>query len=63
MKATVGFLFKDFNSQGEYESVARYAEEIGVCVWKQDRERRFFVTSVQQVAAFLKGKSAAAKGS
>ena len=63
MKATVGFLFKDFNTQGEYESVSRYAEEIGVMVWKQDRERRFFVTRVEQVAAFLKGKLAAAKGS
>ncbi|KAG8530039.1 uncharacterized protein KY384_005521 [Bacidia gigantensis] len=57
MKATVGFLFKDFNSQPEYEAPCKYAEEIGVLVWKQDRERRFFVTRVEQVAAYLKGKS------
>ena len=58
MKATVGFLFKDFTTQAEYEVPCRYAEEIGVLVWKQDRERRFFVTRVEQVAAFLKGKAA-----
>ena len=58
MKATVGFLFKDFSTQAEYEAPCRYAEEIGVLVWRQDRERRFFVTRVEQVAAFLSGKVA-----
>ena len=57
MKATVGFLFKDFNTQAEYEGPCRYAEEIGVLVWKQDRERKFFVTRHEQVAAFLRNKS------
>ncbi|KAL9130347.1 MAG: hypothetical protein Q9217_001449 [Psora testacea] len=57
MKATVGFLFKDFNTQTEYEGPCRYAEEIGVLVWKQDRERKFFVTRHEQVAAFLRNKS------
>lgn len=57
MKATVGFLFKDFSSQAEYEAPRKYAEEIGVLVWRQDRDRKFFVTRHEQVAAFLKSKS------
>ena len=57
MKTTVGFLFKDFNSEEEYQAVSKYATEIGVLVWRGDRERRFFVTRHEQVAAFLRGRS------
>ncbi len=56
IKATVGFLFKDFNSEEEYRDVARYAEEIGVLVWRGDKWGRFFVTRVEQVAEFLNGR-------
>ena len=56
MKATVGFLFKDFVNYEEYAAPCKYAEEIGVLVWKQDRDRKFFVTRVDQVAAYLKNK-------
>ena len=56
MKATPGFLFKDFQSEEEYREVARYAEEIGVLVWRGDKGGRFFVTRVEQVAAFLNGR-------
>lgn len=56
MKATVGFLFKDFNSEEEFREVARYAEEIGVLVWRSDKGGKFFVTRVEQVAAFLNGR-------
>lgn len=54
MKATVGFLFKDFNTQAEYEAPCKYAAEIGVLVWKNERERKFFVTRHEQVAAYLR---------
>jgi transcription initiation factor TFIIH subunit 4 len=54
MKATPGFLFKDFLTAAEYEACARYADEIGVCVWRSDAKRMFFVTRHEQVAAFLK---------
>lgn len=57
MKATVGFLFKDFVTEEEYLAVSKYADEIGVLVWRGDRERKFFVTRHEQVAAFLKGRS------
>ena len=56
MKATTGFLFKEFGSAQEYEGPCRYAEEIGVLVWKSDSRRMFFVTSHQQVAVWLKNK-------
>ena len=62
MKATVGFLFKDFNTRDEYEAVARYAEEIGVLVWRSDRERKFFVTRHEQVAFFLRSRAARGNG-
>ncbi|RAL13669.1 TFIIH/NER complex subunit TFB2 [Aspergillus homomorphus CBS 101889] len=56
VKATAGFLFKDFVSLAEYEAPCRYAEEIGVLVWKSDRKRMFFVTRHEQVAAFLRSR-------
>ncbi|KKA22023.1 TFIIH and nucleotide excision repair factor 3 complexes subunit (Tfb2) [Rasamsonia emersonii CBS 393.64] len=56
IKATPGFLFKDFVSLAEYEAPCRYAEEIGVLVWKSDRKRMFFVTRHEQIAAFLKSR-------
>jgi transcription initiation factor TFIIH subunit 4 len=59
LKATPGFLFKDFVSLAEYEAPCRYAEEIGVLAWKSDKKRMFFVTRHEQVAAFLKSKKQA----
>ena len=56
MKATVGFLFKDFNTQAEFEAPCRYAEEIGVLVWKNESQRKFFVTRHEQVAAYLRSR-------
>lgn len=56
MKATTGFLFKEFGSLQEYEGPCRYAEEIGVLVWKNEARRMFFVTSHQQVAVWLRNK-------
>jgi len=56
MKATPGFLFKEFNTQGDYEAACRYAEEIGVLVWKHDIRRMFFVTRHEQVAAYFRNK-------
>lgn len=56
VKATPGFLFKDFVSLAEYEAPCRYAEEIGVLTWKSDRKRMFFVTRHEQVAAFLRSR-------
>ena len=57
IKATTGFLFKDFSTLAEFEAPCRYAEEIGVLVWKSERRRMFFVTRHEQVAAFLRSKA------
>ncbi|KAI9673441.1 MAG: RNA polymerase II transcription factor B 52 kDa subunit [Caeruleum heppii] len=62
MKATSGFLFKEWGSQAEYERTCRYAEEIGVLVWKSDGKRLFFATRVEQLRAFLKGRSGRTEG-
>lgn len=56
MKATTGFLFKDFVSAGEFEGPCRYAEEIGVLVWKNEARRMFFVTRHEQIAAYLRNR-------
>lgn len=56
MKATAGFLFKDFTSQKEYEGPCRYADEIGVRVWKSDARRMFFVTRHEQIANYIKSR-------
>ncbi|KAL4803940.1 transcription factor Tfb2-domain-containing protein [Aspergillus unguis] len=56
VKATAGFLFKDFASLAEYEGPCRYAEQIGVLIWKSDRKRMFFVTRHEQVALFLRSR-------
>ncbi|KAF3407241.1 RNA polymerase II transcription factor B subunit 2 [Talaromyces pinophilus] len=57
IKATPGFLFKEFASLAEYEGPCRYAEEIGVLVWKSDRKRMFFVTRYEQIVSYLKSRS------
>ncbi|KAI9828028.1 MAG: RNA polymerase II transcription factor B 52 kDa subunit [Thelocarpon impressellum] len=57
MKATGGFLFKDFVSLAEYDAPARYAEEIGVLVWRSDAKRMFFVTRHEQIASYLKSRA------
>jgi transcription initiation factor TFIIH subunit 4 len=56
MKATPGFLFKDFDGQKEYEGCARYADEIGVLIWKSDAKRMFFVTRHEQLRDYIKSR-------
>lgn len=53
MQATVGFMMKDFEKDDEYKAAVRYANEIGVLVWKSDRKKMFFVSRLDQVRAFL----------
>lgn len=57
LRATAGFLFKDFTSLAEYQAPCQYAAEIGVLVWKSDKKRMFFVTRHEQVAAFLRSRN------
>lgn len=54
MKATPGFLFRDFETQEEYRDLVTYAEETGVLVWKNDGKRLFFVSKYEQLREYLK---------
>jgi transcription initiation factor TFIIH subunit 4 len=56
MKATPGFLFRDFENQKEYEGCVKYADEIGVLSWKSDAKRMFFVTRYEQLRDYIKSR-------
>lgn len=56
MKATPGFLFRDFENQKEYEGCVKYADEIGVLVWRSDAKRMFFVTRHEQLRDYIKSR-------
>ncbi|KAH8808518.1 RNA polymerase II transcription factor-like protein B subunit 2 [Xylogone sp. PMI_703] len=56
MKATPGFLFRDFDGVKEYEGCVKYADEIGVLVWKSDAKRMFFVTRHEQLRDYIKSR-------
>lgn len=60
MKATGGFLFKDFTTTQDFEDVARYAEELGVLRWRSTAKKCMFVTRHEQIADWLKRRAAGA---
>lgn len=53
MTTTPGFLLKEFSTQADFEAPAKYAEEIGVLVWKSTEKRMFFVSRIDQVKNFM----------
>ena len=63
MKATPGYLFKDFVSASQYEACVEQAATVGVLVWKDDKRQIFFVTRFEQIKSILqnwgKGNSSA----
>ena len=54
MKATSGYLFKEFVSKNQYETCVRQAELVGVLVWKDDKRMYFFVTRYEPIQHTLK---------
>ena len=56
MKTSQGYMFKEFNTPQEYQDAARYADNLGVLVWKSDGKRVFFVTKYEQLALYLRNK-------
>jgi transcription initiation factor TFIIH subunit 4 len=54
MKATPGFLMKSFGSRKEYDEIWRYADQLGVLVWKSDAKGMFFVSRLEQVHNFIR---------
>jgi len=59
MTSTKGFLFKDFDSAREYEDLVKYADEVGVLQFRNDKKRQFFVTRHEQLASYLKARKKA----
>jgi transcription initiation factor TFIIH subunit 4 len=53
VETTLGFLMKEFNGRREYEDVAGYAESLGVLIWRDDKDMKFFVDKLDQVSAYL----------
>ncbi|KAH8732571.1 transcription factor Tfb2-domain-containing protein [Phaeosphaeriaceae sp. PMI808] len=56
VEVTAGYLMKEFGSEAEYRDVLSYAEALGVLVWKNDADRCFFVSQVDQISGYLKKK-------
>ena len=56
IKSTLGFLLKDFESFLLYSDAVKYADETGVLIWKNDKQRTFFVTRFEGVQTFIKEK-------
>ncbi|KAH3917688.1 RNA polymerase II transcription factor B subunit 2 [Parastagonospora nodorum] len=56
VEVTTGYLMREFGSESEYRDVMGYAQALGVLVWKNDANRCFFVSHVEQVAGYLKKK-------
>lgn len=61
-----GYIFKEFDEYKEYKAVADFADNIGVCAWRNDKKGIFFTTKVEQIKDFMKArknaKAAAAAG-
>ena len=62
MTTTDGFLLKDFANNADYEAPCRYADEIGVLVWKNDKKKMFFVDRIEPVRTFMAERKANAQG-
>ncbi|OAA70643.1 Transcription factor Tfb2 [Cordyceps fumosorosea ARSEF 2679] len=59
MKTTSGFLFRDFDDPKEYHDTRRFAEEIGVLVWSNDKSGMFFASKFEQIRDYLKSRKKA----
>lgn len=56
MTATNGFFMKDFRDFAEYEDAMKYADALGVLVWKSDAKRWFFVNKLEQMQTYFSNK-------
>lgn len=59
MKTTGGFLFRDFDDRREFLETAKFAEEIGVLVWSNDKTGMFFASKFEQIRDYLKTRKKA----
>lgn len=58
LKATEGYLFRDFNSNSDFELALKYANELNVVVWEAPAKRVFFVNiqGSNMVADYIRKK-------
>ncbi|EMR11304.1 hypothetical protein PNEG_00333 [Pneumocystis murina B123] len=58
LKATEGYLFRDFNSNTDFELVLKYANELNVVVWEAPLKGIFFVNiqSSNMIVDYIKRK-------
>lgn len=54
-----GFIFKEFDEYKEYKAVADYADNIGICCWRNDKKGIFFATKMEQIKDFMKSRKKA----
>lgn len=63
MKATEGFLMKEFGNHKEFVDFVAYARDLGVLVWENDEKRMCFVSQIEQLRWWLNSrKNAASQG-
>ncbi|KAI5856703.1 transcription factor Tfb2 [Durotheca rogersii] len=58
-----GYLFKEFDEYKEYKAVVDFADNIGVCAWRNDKKGIFFATKVEQIKDFMKSRRKANEAS
>ena len=57
MKATSGYLFKDFASGSEFNAVCKYANDLGVLVWVDKNKGTLFVSKHEQIADYIRKRA------
>ncbi|KAF1959842.1 putative TFIIH and nucleotide excision repair factor 3 complexes subunit [Byssothecium circinans] len=57
LECTDGYMLKEFPSERDYRESVKYAEDLGVLVWKDDAEWKFFVDRIEQMQEHLKKTS------
>ncbi|PVI06179.1 RNA polymerase II transcription factor-like protein B subunit 2 [Periconia macrospinosa] len=54
VETTNGYMIKEFSSEKEYREIVKYADDLGVLVWKDDSEKKLFVDRIDQLQEVLK---------
>jgi transcription initiation factor TFIIH subunit 4 len=52
-----GYLMKEFSNDAEYRDLVRYAESLGVLVWKNDEKKIFHIDRIEQMMSYLQRKN------
>lgn len=54
-----GFLYQLFASAEEYRQVLKYAQDMGYCIWSDDKQSMLFVSQLghEHVKSYIKQKS------